>query len=203
MSDTQTTPSAENAATDGPPPFSGYSPHEHRPIGGYSALTAIFGTAFTGGLLAAYRKRGELPEQPGVWDVVTAGAATHKLTRLIAKDKVTAFIRAPFVRFQDEAGRGEVDETPRGTGLRRAMGELLICPYCLAQWVAGAIAVGYVGAPRLTRLLTFLYTVEAVSDFAQIAYKAAENALDSQLENGAGGAPAPGLLDDDHAGTAA
>jgi Protein of unknown function (DUF1360) len=183
MADTQTTPSDQNfnaAQSDGSPPLSGYSPHEHRPLGGYSTLTAIFGAAFTTGLVAAYRKRGELPERPDVWDVVTAGAATHKLTRLIAKDKVTAFLRAPFVRFEEESGRGEVSETPRGTGLQYATGELLVCPYCLAQWVAGAIAVGYVGAPRFTKLITFLYTVEAVSDFAQIGYKAAENALDSQ-----------------------
>jgi hypothetical protein len=177
---------AEAANTDpeanGPSLYAGYSPHEHRPLGGYSVLTSIFGTAFAGGLIAAYRKRGELPEQPGVWDVITAGIATHKLTRLIAKDKVTATIRAPFVRFEDEAGHGEVSESPRGRGLRYATGELLVCPYCLAQWVAGAVTVGYVAAPRLTRLFTFMYSVEAISDFAQLGYKAAEDAVDKRLD---------------------
>ena len=70
------------------------------------------------------------------------------------------------------AGHGEVAEEPRGQSLRLAVGELLICPYCLGQWVGGSITVGYVAAPRLTRLLTSLYTSLALADFAQIAYKA-------------------------------
>ena len=181
MSDPQTTPTPQNAETDGASPFSGYSsPAEERPLKGYFALTTLFGATFSASLWAAYRKQGRLPERPGAWDVVTAGAATYKLTRLAAKAKVTGFVRAPFVRFEEEAGRGEVSETPRGSGLRYAVGELLVCPHCLAQWVAGAIAVGYVAAPRLTRLLTFLYTVVAVSDFAQIAYRAADDAADAQ-----------------------
>ncbi len=182
MSDSQTTPIAD-LQTDGSgpdsSPFEGYS-HEHRPLFGYSALTSIFAAAFTGSMVAAYRRRGSLPARPDLWDVVTAGAATHKLSRLVAKDKVTSFIRAPFVRFEEPAGHGEVSEEPRGTGLRLATGELLVCPYCLSQWIAGAIAVGYVGAPRFTRLMTFLYTAETIADFMQIGYKAAENALDQQ-----------------------
>jgi hypothetical protein len=179
VSETQTTSSPQGIPSDGSNPFSGYS-HEHRPLGGYTALTAAFGIGFAGSLFATYRRRGELPERPDVFDVVTAGIATHKLTRLIAKDKVTSFLRAPFVRYEEPAGHGEVSEEPRGTGLRLAIGELLVCPYCLGQWVAGAFAVGHVGAPRMTRLIAFLYTAETISDFMQLGYKAAEDALDQQ-----------------------
>jgi len=45
--------------------------------------------------------------------------ATHKISRLITKDKVTAFVRAPFTRFQEAAGHGELEEEARGEGLRR------------------------------------------------------------------------------------
>jgi hypothetical protein len=160
-------------------PTTGYSPHEHRPLASYSVLTAIFGTAFTGGLIAAHRHRGELPASYSALDVVTVGVATHKLSRLITKDKVTAFVRAPFTRFQDTAGHGELDEEPRGDGLRYAVGELLVCPYCIAQWVVGAFGVGMVAAPRLTRLIAFMYTAEGASDFLQLAYLRAEKAADS------------------------
>jgi len=121
----------------------------------------------------------ELPPQPSPWDVATIGVATHKLTRLIARAKVTSFLRAPFVRYEGRAGRAEVNETAEGTGLRRAVGELLICPHCLGQWVAGGFGVGLVAAPRLTRLIAALYTAQATADFLQIAYKAAEDAADS------------------------
>jgi hypothetical protein len=155
----------------------GYS-HEHRPLAGYTALTAVFGTAFVGSLAAAWRRNGP-PSRPGVWDLVTVGLATHKLSRLIAKDRVTSYMRAPFVRYQEPAGHGEVDEEPRGTGLRLAIGELLVCPYCLGQWVAGGFAVGLVAAPELTRLIAFLYSAETAADFLQLGYRAVEDATGS------------------------
>jgi Protein of unknown function (DUF1360) len=152
-----------------------YAQHdEHRPLAGYAALSAAFGVAFVGALAATRAAGRDLPERLSVQDVVLAGIATHKVSRLLAKDKVTSFIRAPFTRFQEKTGHGEVEEAPRGRGLRYATGELLVCPYCLAQWVAGTFAVGYVWAPRTTRLLAGMWTIHAVADGAQLAYSAAE-----------------------------
>lgn len=150
---------------------------EHRPLAGYAALSSIFSAAATASLLAAWRRRGELPSDYGAWDLITVGAASHKLSRLMAKDKVTSFLRAPFVRYEEPAGQGELSESPQGRGLRLAIGELLSCPYCLGLWSASALGIGLVGAPRLTRLVAFVLTAETVSDFLQIAYKRAEEAL--------------------------
>jgi Protein of unknown function (DUF1360) len=153
----------------------GYAPPgEHRPLGGYAVLTAAFGAALGGSLLAAEKTGHALPERLSVQDVVLAGVATHKVSRLLAKDKVTSAVRAPFTRFQQKAGHGELDEQARGRGLRYATGELLVCPYCVAQWVAGAFTVGHVFAPRVTRLLAAMWTAHAVADAAQLAYGAAE-----------------------------
>lgn len=151
----------------------GYSPDEERPLGSYTALTTVFGIGFAGSVWLAFRRRGELPERYGVLDILLVGIATHKLSRMVTKDRVTAFARAPFTRFQEPAGRGELEETPRGEGIRRAVGELLVCPYCVAQWVAAGFVAGLVGAPRLTRLLALVFTAHAISDFLQVAYKAA------------------------------
>lgn len=154
--------------------MSGYSPGEHRPLGAYAVLTGAFGTLF-GGTLVALRASGrELPERPGLADVVLAGIATHKVSRLLAKDKVTSFWRAPFTRYEEPGGQGEVEEHARGTGLRLAVGELAVCPYCLAQWVAAGFAVGLVGAPRTTRFIAGVYAAETLSDFLQLGYLAAE-----------------------------
>lgn len=51
-------------------------------------------------VLAARAAGRPLPERLSAQDVVLAGVATHKLSRLIAKDNVTSFLRAPFTRFQ-------------------------------------------------------------------------------------------------------
>lgn len=149
----------------------GYSSHHHRPVAAYAGLSTGLTAAFVAGLVAATRKRGELPERYRLSDFATVGIATHKISRTIAKEKVTSFIRAPFVRYQEPAGFGELDEQPRGTGLQLAIGELLVCPYCLGHWVASAFGVGIVGAPRLTRLIAFVFTAETIADFLQLAYK--------------------------------
>jgi hypothetical protein len=151
----------------------GYAPGEDRPLGGYAVLTAGFGAAFLGAL-AALRASGRTPDRLDTADLVLGGIATQKLTRLLAKDRVTSFLRAPFTRYEEGSGQGELSEEPRGTGLQRATGELLVCPYCLAQWVAAAMGVGFVAAPRTTRFLAGVYTIEAISDFLQLAYSRAE-----------------------------
>jgi hypothetical protein len=143
-------------------------------LGAHAALTGTFLLAFGGSLMAARRAGKRPPERLGVWDAIAAGMATHKLSRLIAKDKVTSFARAPFVSSQEPSGQGEVSSEPRGRGLQFAIGELITCPYCLGQWVSAALGVGMVAAPRLTRLLTFVYTAETIADFLQLGYLAAE-----------------------------
>ena len=128
----------------------------------------------SGALLAIRRSGRELPERVGAGDLALLGTATHKLSRLIAKDKVTAVARAPFTTYEGSEGPSELSESPRGTGLRRAVGELVSCPWCVGLWVAFAFALGLVAAPRLTRLLASALSILALSDFLQIAYKAAE-----------------------------
>lgn len=155
----------------------GYSPHEHRPLGSYAALTGVFGAGLGGALLALRATGRELPERPGLADVVLVGIASHKLSRMTTKDKATSFLRAPFTRFQENTGHAEVAEEPRGEGARRAIGELLICPYCLAQWITAAMSVGLVAAPRSTRFIAAIYAELTIADFLQLAYVAAEQSV--------------------------
>lgn len=148
-----------------------------RPLVGYGLLMSIFG-----GLVATFsiwlrRTARRLPERIGPGDLAVLTVATHKASRLVTKDRVTSTVRAPFTRFQANDGPGEVSETARGTGVRRAVGELLVCPYCIAVWIAAGFAVGLVVAPRATRLAASILTIVFGSDVLQIAYRKAEDAL--------------------------
>ena len=155
-------------------PISGYAPPEERPpLGSFAALTTLFNGAFGAALFAAGRQ-GRLPERVGAGDVVLIGTASHKLSRLVSKDKITAFLRAPFTEYQGRGGPAEVEERARGEGVRRAFGELLICPYCLGLWTSGAFHAGLLFAPRATRVVASTLTALTLSDFLQIGYKAAE-----------------------------
>ena len=136
----------------------------------YAALSALFMGACTAFFVAAKHEKVDLPEQISTKDLVMIGAATHKLSRLIAKDKVTSFLRAPFRRYKQEAGPGEVSEETRGEGLQAAIGELLGCPYCLGLWIAAGMTGGLVIAPRETRLATSTLSALTISDFLQLGY---------------------------------
>jgi hypothetical protein len=49
-----------------------------------------------------------------------------------------------------------------------------VCPYCLDLWVVAAFSIGLLFAPRPTRFVASVFAALTVSDFFQIAYKAAE-----------------------------
>jgi hypothetical protein len=164
--------------TDRPPSlFSGYDPGRERPLAGYGALMGTF-TCATVAFSQWLRRSGrELPENVAAGDLALLTVATHKAARLLAKDRVTSAVRAPFTRFQEDGGPGEVEEQARGSGLRRALGELLICPYCVSMWIATAFAAGLVVAPRPTRWAASVLTVVFGSDVLQAAYKKLEDSL--------------------------
>ncbi len=142
---------------------------QYRPLAGYGALIAVFNAGMAAFLVSADR-RGALPERYAASDLALMAVGTFKLSRLIAKDRVTSGIRAPFTRFQGDAGHGEVDEAARGRGLRRALGELLVCDYCLAQWAAAGFVAGHAVAPRPTRAVEAMFSIYAASDVLQLGY---------------------------------
>jgi hypothetical protein len=159
-------------------PGGGYDPAGRRPIGAYTALTVAFAGLAAGGF-AALSAAGKTPGRPSIRESVRLGIATHKLARMIAKDKVTAPYRAPFTRFQTTEGTApaEVAETVRGEGMRRAIGELLTCPYCLAPWIATGLLYGSEVAPRPTHTAISVLEAVTVSDFLQVLYKGADEKL--------------------------
>jgi len=127
-----------------------------------------------GAVAAAKRSGRDLPEHVEAGDVVLIGTASYQLSRLISKKKVTSFVRAPFTELEGKGGPAELEEHPRGSGLRRAMGELLVCPYCLGLWASGGFHAGLLFAPRATRFSASVLTAMSISDFLQLAYRAAE-----------------------------
>jgi len=157
-------------------PYGGYAPPEERPpLAAYATFAAVFHTAMAGAMAVAKRSGRDLPERVDAGDIVLISTASYKLSRLIAKKKVTAFVRAPFTELEGKGGPAELEEHPRGRGVRRALGELLLCPYCLGLWASGGFHVGLLFAPRATRFSASVLTAMSISDVLQIAYKAAED----------------------------
>lgn len=155
----------------------GYSPSEEKPLRSYRMLMMVFSLLAAAFARWFHRSERELPDRVPAGDLALITVASHKASRLISKDRVTSGLRAPFTRFEGEGGPGEVSEQARGEGLQRAIGELLICPYCLGMWISAAFVAGLLVVPRFTRWTAAVLTALFGADLLQIAYKRAEDML--------------------------
>lgn len=86
------------------------------PLKSYAALATAFNVALAAGLVAM---KDDLPERFSPFDLVLLGVATHKYSRILAKDRVTSFLRAPFVRYEGRPARAR-SRSPRAVRARSA-----------------------------------------------------------------------------------
>lgn len=165
---------------------------EPETLAGYGTALAVF-AGTVGVAVAGARLAGRPAPSARPWDVVLLALATHKISRIIAKDSVTTPLRAPLTRFRGPAGNAEVTEevrAPEGTH-RHTMGELVTCPFCLDPWVATMLVAGRTFVPGLARAVESVFGSVAVADTLHLGYAAAqqrvtppENRRDDQGQGG-------------------
>jgi hypothetical protein len=159
-----------------------YAGDEPRPLQGYLAAMGVYAAA-VGAVVGVGRAAGvSLPERFSLGDTVLLSIATHKASRLLAKDSIASPLRAPFTRYEEPAGMAELNESVRGRGVQHAVGELLSCPFCLGVWTGSALTAGMVFAPRATRVVTTILTAVTASDTLQLAYDAGKKLPDQAGE---------------------
>lgn len=151
--------------------FEGYGGEEQR-LYSYATLMGLFNLIFAVFLLFVKGTGRNIPERVDTKDLALLGVATHKLSLIGAQDAVTSPLRAPFTELQEKESPKSLDEKPRGKGLRRSVGELLTCQFCLGMWVASFFTYGLVLAPRVTRLIATIFAVVTISDYLHQTYKA-------------------------------
>jgi hypothetical protein len=125
----------------------------------YAVLTLTYG-ALLGGLAYAARDRPAVERA----ELVPLAAATFALAKLIGKEKVESWVREPFVEERLD-GR-----TPKGSGLRYAVGELLTCTRCLGAWSALGLVGLRTAAPTAGRTVTGVLAASAGNDFLQAGF---------------------------------
>lgn len=125
----------------------------------YAALTLTY-VSLLGGLAYASRSRDPVERA----ELLPLTAASFALAKLLGKEKVESWVRAPFL---DESPEGK---QPKGRGLRYAVGELLSCTRCLGAWSA----LGLVGlrmlSPGTGRTVTSVLVASAGNDFLQTSF---------------------------------
>jgi len=120
----------------------------------YATLSATYG-ALLGTVVLAARERGGEPVRGG--ELAPLGLAAFALTKLLAKEKVETWVRAPFV---DEPTR-----QPKGSRLRYAIGELMTCTRCLGAWSSLGLVALRVARPREARVVTAVLATSALNDW--------------------------------------
>ena len=85
--------------------------------------------------------------------------ASFRLTHLIVFDEITSFLRKPFLTIeyiQDDAGKEFRQIELKGSGIRRWIGLLLSCHWCVGVWSSLIVVVIYAMLPGLYPLLLIL-----------------------------------------------
>jgi hypothetical protein len=62
-------------------------------------------------------------------------------------------------------------------GARRAVGEPIVCPYCLGLWAAALLAAGFARGAAPMRWIASVLTGHLESDVLHMAYRKAENSM--------------------------
>jgi hypothetical protein len=120
----------------------------------YAVLSSVYGALLAGVAVTAH-KRDEIPRA----ELVPLAAATFALSKLLVKEKVETWVRAPFV---EESSNGR---KPKGERLRYAVGELLSCTRCTGGWAALGLVGLRLHAPATGKAVTSVLAVSAGNDF--------------------------------------
>jgi hypothetical protein len=127
--------------------------------------------------------KGRPPHEVSATDLALLGLATFKASRTVARDKVTSFVREPFV--EGEAYDGEGERPTHETELKQALGELVTCTRCVGTWLGAGLASMQILAPRTGRLLTTVLAAGAINDFLLAGFSAL-TAKSNELEERTG-----------------
>jgi len=97
-------------------------------------------------------------------DLLLLCLATFRLTALVTEEKVTRALRAPFCERRTITrpdGTVIEEEVPMGGGMRRTIGELILCPWCAGVWIATLLTFFWILLPGLARAVLIAFGVAA------------------------------------------
>jgi hypothetical protein len=131
----------------------------------YAAINAVYAALLAGVVVATRERAREDPIE--LRELVPLSMAAFAVSKMIAREKVGAWLREPFVE-QD----GPVPERPQGRGLRRAIGELVTCTRCLGAWSALGVVGLRLAYPDAGRSVANVLAVSGANDWLQAGFRA-------------------------------
>lgn len=135
--------------------------------GDYAALEAVFVGGLAGVIMLARRQEQDGGEAIARRDLPVLAMATFAMADVLAKEKVSTWLREPFVR-------EEADHKPaaaEGTGIRHAIGELLTCTRCVGTWSALGLVGLWTASPTAGRTTANVLALAGVNDLLQSGFR--------------------------------
>ncbi len=127
------------------------------------------------GLFAAFSKReqenGSQLRLTGL-DLTMLGLASFRTGWLTAYDQVTKPLREPVTKTESDSYGTSQTTAPEGSGVRKALGELVACPTCTGTWVAAFLVYGLRVAPGPTRLFLAFMSATGLAELLDSANEA-------------------------------
>jgi hypothetical protein len=139
------------------------SPETPTDAADYFALNAVYAALVATVLLSTRERYARDPISQR--ELIPMSAATFALSKVIAREKIGAWMREPFVEHDGPEKR------PRGRGLRRAVGELVTCTRCVGAWSALGVVGLRLAAPDSGRIVMNVLAASAGNDWLQAAFK--------------------------------
>lgn len=133
----------------------------------YAALEAVFAAGLTG--LVVLTRRRESDGTPAIprEELPLLALATFALADVLAKEKISTWIREPFV----EEGADHKPIRPEGRGMRAAIGELMTCTRCVGTWSALGLVALRTASPAAGRATVRVLALAGTNDLMQSAFR--------------------------------
>lgn len=99
-------------------------------------------------------------------DIFLLSFASFRITRLLVMDKITEFLRAPFLEevvVKNEDGEEEIYVTTKGGKIRTFFGEMLSCYWCTGIWVTIFLCLFYFFAPLYAYPFVIIFAIAGIA----------------------------------------
>ena len=110
-----------------------------------------------------------LPTSIRPFDFALLGLAAARLTDIISTDQIMEWLRRPFVKMEttEIAGHEVETRTGRGRGLKKVIGDLLSCPWCVGVWVAASLTYAYCLMPAVIWVFILIMAIAEIGSLLQ------------------------------------
>ncbi|MCM2675043.1 DUF1360 domain-containing protein [Alkalicoccobacillus plakortidis] len=87
-----------------------------------------------------------------VYEWIVIVLASFRLTRLLIHDEITSWLRKPFLEIKEEISDGQAVFylEPSGTGIRKWIGMLLSCYWCMGVWTTSFLYISWMLLPGVS-----------------------------------------------------